>query len=369
MSQLKTPGVYVQEIAPVQPILGLPTAVTAFVGRTGHGPAGVAAPVDRQAAFEAAYGPADRAYPLTLAVADFFANGGEAAVIVRLPGDATTQAALDSALAVLKKTPFNILYLSPDQIEGDVPVFARETAAAFVLEREAMMILEAPAVWATAKIDEMTVDALGYFSEPQQSRTACYVSRLLDEGGPRPSGGAVAGIWARTDRKDGVWTAPAGIRADFASGVPQRFLTDGDNAALSARGLNALRSFPGHDAVIWGVRTLSWGSDTFRYVPARRLVDHIEDSVEAGLAWAAIEAPSPALFVTVQAQVSAFLTDIWKAGGLIGAKAAESFYVVCDMSNNGPYMGQGKLRVDMGLAVQHTAEFVPVSVLVEVAAT
>lgn len=368
MSQLKTPGVFVQEIAPAQSIVALPTAVTAFVGRTGHGQAGVAVAIDGQAAFEAAYGPADRAYPLTLAVADFFANGGEKAVVVRLPGDATTQAALNSALAALNKTPFNTLYLSPDQIEGDVPVFARETAAAFVLEREAMMILEAPAAWATAKIDEMTVDALGDFSEPQRSRLACYASRLLDEGGPRPSGGAVAGIWARTDRNDGVWTAPAGIRADFASGVPQRFLTDGDNAALSARGLNALRSFPGHDAVIWGVRTLSSISDTFRYVPARRLVDHIEDSVEAGLAWAATEPPSPSLFVTVQAQVSAFLTEIWKAGGLIGSRATESFYVVCDMSNNAAYLGQGQMRIDMGLAVQHTAEFVPVSVLVEVAA-
>ncbi|NGM50343.1 phage tail sheath family protein [Caulobacter sp. 602-2] len=369
MSQLKTPGVFVQEIAPVQPIVGLPTAVTAFVGRAGRGPAGVAVPVAGQAAFEAAYGPTDRAYPLTLAVADFFANGGEAAVVVRLPGDATTETGLDSALAALNKTPFNILYLSPDQIEGDVPVFARQTAAAFVLEREAMMILEAPAAWATAKIDEMTVDALGDFPEPQRSRMACYASRLQDESGSRPSGGAVAGIWARTDRKDGVWTAPAGIRADFASGIPQRFLTDGDNAALSARGLNALRSFPGHEAVIWGVRTLSSVSDTFRYVPARRLVDHIEDSVEGGLAWASTEPPSPAMFATAHAQVSAFLTDIWKAGGLMGSKAAESFYVVCDMSNNAQYMGQGVLRVDMGLAVQHTAEFVPVSVLVEVAAS
>ncbi|AYV47184.1 hypothetical protein CFHF_01545 [Caulobacter flavus] len=369
MSQLKTPGVFVQEIAAVRPIAGLPTAVTALVGRAGQGPAGVAVPIDGLAAFEAAYGPADRAHPLTLAAADFFANGGEAAIVVRLPGNATTKAALDAALAALKATPFNILYLSPDDVEGDVPVFARETAAAFVAEREAMMILEAPAAWAAAKIDDITVDALGDFTEEQRTRMACYVSRLLDEGGPRPSGGAVAGIWARTDRKDGVWTAPAGIRADFASGVPQRFLTDGDNAVLSARSLNALRSFPGHDAVIWGVRTLSAVSDTFRYVPARRLIDHIEDSVAAGLAWAATEPPSPALFATVQAQVSTFLAGIWQAGGLMGAKAAESFYVVCDMSNNAAYLGQGVLRVDLGVAVQHAAEFVPVSIVTPVAAT
>jgi phage tail sheath protein FI len=368
MSKLKTPGVFVQEIPSAPPIVGLPTAVTAFVGRTGQGAAGVPASFSSLAAFEASHGPVDRAYPLTVAVADFFANGGETAVVVRLPGDVTTQANLDAALAPLRQTPFNILYLSPDHIEGDVPVFARETAAAFVVEREAMMILEAPAAWATAKIDEMTVGALGYFSEPQLSRIACYVSRLLDERGPRPAGGAIAGIWARTDRNDGVWMAPAGIRTDFAAGIPQRFLTDGDNATLSARSLNALRSFPGHEAVIWGVRTLSSVSDTFRYVPARRLVDHIEDSVEGGLAWAATEPPSPGLFATVQAQVSAFLAEIWKAGGLMGSKAAESFYVVCDMSNNAQYLGQGVLRVDMGLAVQHTAEFVPVSVVVKVAA-
>lgn len=93
------PGVYVEEIpSGVRTIVGVPTAVTAFLGRAERGPdEGPGLTVFSFDDFERKFGGLSLDYPLTFAVRDFFLNGGAQAVVARL----TTQAAGSLAAAAV----------------------------------------------------------------------------------------------------------------------------------------------------------------------------------------------------------------------------------------------------------------------------
>jgi len=87
------PGVYVQEISSgSHAIAGVPTSVTAFVGRTFLGPVNTPTALSSFADFQRMFGGLNRGYPLSYAVHDFFQNGGGEAVVVRLYTPSYSQA-------------------------------------------------------------------------------------------------------------------------------------------------------------------------------------------------------------------------------------------------------------------------------------
>lgn len=368
---LSSPGVVILEAANTPPIVGMAASVTAFIGVAAQGQAGVAVEISGPDAFQAAYGATDPAYPLTQAVADFFAVGGETALIVRLDGETTTPANFAAALAALDEAYFNILVLSPDQIEGDAPLFAREAAATYVVQRSAMLILDPLAAWTTAQDAAQGLGDLGDFPIEAAGRIACYFPRaaILVDRTPasRPVSGGAAGLWARTDREKGVWVAPAGGEAVLPYGGAMLDLTEDDLNLLFPKSVNGVRPLFGTGLCLWGAVTLAPRSPQ-SYVNVQRLLDHIELSVVRGLAWASAESASPPLFAQVSQEVSAFLTQIWQAGGLMGSQARDAFTVICDNSNNPPMnVIEGVLRIDLKLAVTAPAEFIILGLQVPVA--
>lgn len=79
------PGVYVDEVVSgVHTITGVATSVAAFVGATERGP--IAGPVHLSSLtdFQRTFGPVSNDHPLSLAVAQFYLNGGAEAEVVRL---------------------------------------------------------------------------------------------------------------------------------------------------------------------------------------------------------------------------------------------------------------------------------------------
>ncbi|MFT4253492.1 MAG: hypothetical protein QM608_13515 [Caulobacter sp.] len=312
-----------------------------------------------------------------MAVADFFTAGGETALIVRLEGEATTQAAFSAGLAALDAVDFNILVLTPDQIEGDVPTFAREAAAVCVAQRQAMLILDAPAAWTSAQQAVDNLADLGQFPQEALGRIVCYFPRAAvqmehPQGGTilsaRPVSGAAAGLWALTDRAQGVWIPAAGPGAVLPYQEQTNLLTVDDLALLSMKGLNVVRLVAGAGLCLWGART-RLPDMLSNFITQRRLLDHIQASVARGLAWTAVEPPTPMLMGQVATEVSAFLAGIWQAGGLFGPKVSDAFSVICDRSNN-PLQdfGGGRLVIDMRLAITAPAEFVVLQMSVPVAA-
>jgi len=79
------PGVYVEEIpSGVHTITGVPTSITAFVGRAARGDTTDITTINSWADFVRNFGGLDRGYPMSYGVRDFYQNGGSQAIIVRL---------------------------------------------------------------------------------------------------------------------------------------------------------------------------------------------------------------------------------------------------------------------------------------------
>ena len=79
------PGVYIQDVpSGVHTIVGVATAIAAFVGETARGPDNQAVTINSFGEFERVFGGLWSASSLGYAVRDFFLNGGGQAIIVRL---------------------------------------------------------------------------------------------------------------------------------------------------------------------------------------------------------------------------------------------------------------------------------------------
>jgi phage tail sheath protein FI len=87
-SALTYPGVYVEEIpSGVRTITGVATSIAAFVGKAPWGPVDDPVIITSFADYERRFGGLSRHYPMGYAVKDFYLNGGQTAVIVRVfPG-------------------------------------------------------------------------------------------------------------------------------------------------------------------------------------------------------------------------------------------------------------------------------------------
>jgi phage tail sheath protein FI len=82
---LSYPGVYIEEVpSGVRTITGVPTSITAFIGRAIRGPENEAITINGFGDFERIYGGLWLGSKLGFAVRDFFLNGGGQAIIVRL---------------------------------------------------------------------------------------------------------------------------------------------------------------------------------------------------------------------------------------------------------------------------------------------
>jgi phage tail sheath protein FI len=92
------PGVYIEELpSGVRTIVGVPTSVTAFIGRAFRGPTDEARRITSWADFERIYGGLWRESTMSYAVYQYYQNGGSDAVILRLyrgpeDGDVPTNA-------------------------------------------------------------------------------------------------------------------------------------------------------------------------------------------------------------------------------------------------------------------------------------
>ncbi len=97
------PGVYIEEIpSGVHTITGVVTSITAFIGRTLCGPVNKATTIQSYADFERIFGGLWPESKVSYAVQDFYNNGGNTAIIVRLfsPTQEDLEAARETAISV-----------------------------------------------------------------------------------------------------------------------------------------------------------------------------------------------------------------------------------------------------------------------------
>ena len=165
---------------------------------------------------------------------------------------------------------------------------------------------------------------------------------------------------ARTDTGRGVWVAPAGLNAAVMGAVGLAFSpTDAQSAELAAAGINPIRQFPAAGIVVWGARTLAGAGSQYEYVPVRRLLLFIEQSIMNGTEWVRFENDTPPLWANVRSMVDQFLTGLYQQGAFQGLKASDAFFVKCDSSTMTQQdIQDGRLIMQIGVAPLQPAEFV-----------
>jgi Bacteriophage tail sheath protein len=173
-----------------------------------------------------------------------------------------------------------------------------------------------------------------------------------------PPSGHIAGVYARVDTERGVHKAPANAVLMGALGLKYRVskaLQDG----LNPQGVNCIRDMNGNIRV-WGARTAGGDANAdLKYVNVRRTLLFLRESIDEGTQWVVFEPNTPALWQSITRNVSAFLTNVWRAGALFGNTPQEAFYVKCDAETNPPELRElGQVVTEIGVAIVRPAEFV-----------
>lgn len=263
---------------------------------------------------------------------------------------------------------FNILCI-PNQ--GDSNLLA--DAIKYCEERRAMMIVDIP-----ENID--TKDkAVEWLKKPEIStlrhrNAAAYFPRIRASDPAQdyrlrafPPCGAIAGLFSSTDRDRGVWKAPAGIDASLRGVKELSYnLTDLENGVLNQLGLNCLRTFPAYGNVVWGTRTLRGSdqlADEYKYIPVRRLVLYIEESLYRGTKWVIFEPNDEPLWAQIRLNVGAFMHNLFRQHAFQGMTPKEAYFVKCDKeTTTQSHVDLGIVNIVVGFAPLKPAEFVVIKI-------
>ncbi|MGR3794248.1 phage tail sheath family protein [Vannielia sp. SX4] len=364
MPEYRAPGVYVEELGGgPRPIEGVSTATTALVGlvEESDGPVGEPQFCTSFAAFEALYLaslPGDRTCTLATAVRGFFDNGGARLWVLRVADD--TEVLDVAALAPLGALEDVNLVAAPG-------FFDPQSHAALVEH-------------CTARGDRFAVLDMADSGDVKAMRTRIADGGLLPPQVPSglaaiyapwveaedavtgerlavPPSGHICGIYAATDATRGVWKAPAGVAVRGVLGLTHVF-TNAEQDLLNPEGVNLLRVMA-DGITVWGARTLGDPASDYRYVPIRRLMILIEQSLTRGLEWVVFEPNDEPLWRAVRRDVGAFLNTLWRDGALMGAAADEAYFVICDRTTmTQDDLDNGRLVCLIGVAAHRPAEFV-----------
>lgn len=244
-------------------------------------------------------------------------------------------------------------------------------ASSFCAKKRAFLLVDPPSdsgpnKWTDSSNTSTGVDALRIGLETRNS--AVYWPRLKKANGSfQDPSGAMAGLISRTDSSRGVWKAPAGVEATLrgVSGVEYP-MSDPDNGVINPKAVNALRVFP--DGVLsWGARTLIGFNDSGniddKYIPVRRTMLYIEESLYRGLRFAVFEPNDEPLWSQIRLAAGSFMNTLFRQGAFAGKKASDAYYVLCDATTTTETdKNLGIVNVVVGFAPVKPAEFVVLTV-------
>jgi uncharacterized protein len=179
--------------------------------------------------------------------------------------------------------------------------------------------------------------------------------------------GVVAGVIARSDGQNGVWTSPAGINATL-NGVQNMTyqLTDVEHGVLNPLGLNCFRTFPIYGPVVWGARTLK-GADAmanqWKYLAVRRMALFLESSLYQGTQWVVFQPNDERLWASIRLNIGSFMQTYFLKGAFQGQTPAQAYFVKCDSETTTQTdINNGIVNILVGFAPLKPAEFVVIQI-------
>lgn len=359
------------------PVPGVETSTTVFLGGFARGPASEPVRARSLAEFEHTFGGTSELSEATMAVHQFFANGGSDAWILGAsnsprPVDAETiigDPRTGSGLWGLNRIDLFGLLCIPQSADLDPAGYRKviRHAIRHCTQRRAFLLIDPPAhvdsveamrAWVTAHEDLRDSHAAVYFPRLR-------VTDPAREGSTRTmaASGALAGMYARVDAAHGVWKAPAGELGRLMGVMGLTYdLEDKHVDVLNPRGVNCLRQLPRTGPVAWGARTFAGSEESagaLEYVPARRLACFLEESIVRGTRWIVFEPNAESLWSRLRANVAEFLHGLYERGAFQGSEPREAYFVKCDsQTNSRTDVEAGFVNLLVGFAPVKASEFV-----------
>lgn len=351
-----------------QPVVGVPTAVAAFVGATevASDPVLVSSMAEVNLALG---GPAtDERFTLHSALGLYFQNGGAQALVVSAgtydapPDRGAYEAGLDQLR--IESTPTLVALPDAASLLAPAELFAlHATALRHCAElRDRFCLLDLPS---PESLDSAVDGFRAAVPGTDGAWGAAYTPWLeLPSGALVPPSGAIAGIYARVDRSYGVWKAPANEAVTGIAGLAhdiddlqQQSLNEDVATGLS---INAIRSFAGAGTLVWGSRTLAGNDNEWRYVPVRRTAIYLEQSLRSSTDWVVFEPNVEPLWTELRTRVDTFFRGLWQQGALQGATPEEAYFVRVGLGDTMTEadLDAGRVRLVYGFAPLRPAEFI-----------
>lgn len=377
MQPYKTPGVFIQELAPLV-ASGIRTGVPAFLGYADQKRAGLAevnTPIllTLWSQFQDNFTPAPNSY-LPYAVSGFFENGGRLCYVIRLNNTLDDLSALEQGLKALTAENAIDLVCAPDilrplqsnagQLQPPDPAQVRRMQMA-VLNHcidagDSFAILDSNP---GSSLDQVLQQRSGL----NGTNGALYYPWVQVEGGPAgnagfiPPCGHIAGIYAGTDERVGVFKSPANEALQGVLDLETN-LSDSQQDVLNPAGVNCLRAFPGRGIRVWGARTLSSDAN-WTYISVRRLFITVARWIGRHMN-VAFEPNNPQLWARIERELSVYFSDLFRRGALKGNNAQEAFFVNCNAETNPPEVREvGMVVTEIGLAPTQPNEFIVVRIM------
>jgi len=190
-----------------------------------------------------------------------------------------------------------------------------------------------------------------------------------------PPSGAVVGIISATDRTRGVWKAPANVSLNLVK-KPVVELSKFNVEELNidsneGKSINSIKTFIGKGAVVWGARSLAGNDNEWRYISTTRFCNFVEKSVRKSAESFVFEPNDANTWVRIKGMCENFLIQLWRTGALLGNKPEQSFYVKVGLNSSmtANDILEGKMILEVGLAVTRPAEFIIVKLSVNMIST
>jgi phage tail sheath protein FI len=384
MAAYLSPGVFVEEIdSGPRPIEAVGTSTAGFVGAAPLANAHVdeAFAINNWAQFQREFiGDAVVSNPLANAVYGFFLNGGSRCYVVNTKGAISGKGRGLDLLAYIDE----VAIIAAPGLTDAASYAALLDSAELLKDRVA--ILDAPAT--SPDVEPLTRAADGGGAAPAADGGggkgaptpkvspglrprdsdggygAFYFpwlkgrDAITDEIVAIAPSGHIAGVYARTDTERGVHKAPANESVRGAIGVTQN-VSRAEQDVLNPAGVNCIRFFSREGVRIWGARTLAPSASNWRYLNVRRLFNMMEESIAGSTRWVVFEPNDRPLWKSIERDVGAFLTLLWRQGALQGASPREAFFVKCDEeTNTQDEIDAGRVVTVIGVAPVKPAEFV-----------
>lgn len=171
-------------------------------------------------------------------------------------------------------------------------------------------------------------------------------------------GGAVLGVWSRTEAASNISQTPAGVTSTVSAAALEAYFTPTDLSNLETMQVNPIKVVPNSGFCIFGGRTLAVGYPN-RYINVSRVLLKFTIDFINITQFAIFQNNDATLWQSITTVLSSYLMQAMQAGMLAGTTPETSYSVTCDATTTSPAQAQaGIVNAIVAVALVSPAEFI-----------